>query len=183
MLRNRVGKHLSIGIVLLASLTLSANPAAAGNAKGDDYVAGVVPATFKKEWKFDDWNVWATEYGTCMALEQDTLGYAAYHVWGFEQSPGSRLTMYFGSIENAQPQTVQLSWNNGGDFDYDAQVKHLRDWDAYEISLQANALSVFPRQLTVVAHVNGERVFLNVYNSMDRLRKAMTECLAWQQAN
>ncbi len=115
MLRNRVRKHIFIGIVLLASLTLSANPAAAGNAKGDDgCVAGVVPAHFKKKWKFDDWNVWATEYGTCMALEQETLGYSEYHVWGFEQSPGSRLTMYFGSIENAQPQTEQLSWINGG---------------------------------------------------------------------
>ena len=179
----RLPKHISAGIAMLASLTLSSHPASAGKSKEDDtYVAGVQPAHNKK-WSFDDWNVWATQYGTCMALEQDTRGYADYHVWGFEQSPGSRLTMYFGSIQNAQPQTVQMSWNNGGEFDYDAQVKHLREWDAYEISLQANALSVFPRQLTVVAHVNGERVFSNVYNSMDRLRKAMAECLAFQQAN
>ena len=171
----------SVGSVLAATLAL---PGPAAAAKDDDtYVAGVEPAYLKK-WSFDDWNVWATEYGTCMALEQDTLGYQTYHVWGFEQSPGSRLTMYFGSIQNARPQTVQISWNTGkGDFDYDAQVKHLREWDAYEISLQANALSVFPRQLTVVAHVGGERVFLNVYNSMDRLRKAMAECLAWQEAH
>ncbi len=180
-------KQSKVGMMLcaaaLATLVLP-GAAAAGKDKDDDgYVAGVVPANFKKEWKFDDWNVWATAQGTCLALEQDNLGYAAYHVWGFEQSPGSRLTMYFGSIENARPQTVQMSWNNGGEFAYEAQVKNLRDWDAYEISLQANALSVFPRQLTVVAHVNGERVFLNVYNSMDRLRKAMAECLAYQEAN
>ena len=179
----RLPKHISAGIAMLASLTLSSHPASAGKSKEDDtYVAGVQPA-YTKKWSFDDWNVWATQHGTCMALEQDNIGWPTYHVWGFEQSPGSRLTMYFGSIQNAQPQTVQMSWNNGGNFDYDAQVKHLREWDAYEISLQANALSVFPRQLTVVAHVKGERVFINVYNSMDRLRKAMAECLAFQQTN
>ena len=175
-------KHIAVGITL-ASLTLSAQPAAAGKSREDEtYVAGVQPA-YNKKWAFDDWNVWATQYGTCLALQQDNIGWPTYHVWGFEQSPGSRLTMYFGSIQNAQPQTVQMSWNNGGAFAYDAQVKHLREWDAYEISLQANALSVFPRQLTVVAHVKGERVFINVYNSMDRLRKTMAECLAFQQAN
>ena len=175
-------KHIAAGIALALS-ALAVSPASAGKSKeADTYVAGVQPASVKK-WSFDDWNVWATPYGTCMALEQDSIGWPTYHVWGFEQSPGSRLTMYFGSIENAQPQTVQMSWNNGGDFDYDAQVKHLRDWDAYEISLQANALSVFPRQLNVAATINGKVVFINVYNSMDRLRRAMAECLAFQQGN
>lgn len=172
---------LTNALIILVGLSGLGSPTSPLSAKADgSYVAGIEPAYLKK-WKFDDWNVWATPYGSCMALEQDTLGYATYHVWGFEQSPGSRLTMYFGAIENARPQTVQMSWNNGGEFDYEAQVKHLRDWDAYEISLSANALSVFPRQLTVAAHVGGERVFINVHNAMDRLRKNMAECLAWQE--
>ena len=174
---------LGVAVLVLAAIVLPcASAAAAGSKEDDTYVAGVEPA-YKKKWSFDDWHVWATEYGSCMALEQDTLGYATYHVWGFEQSPGSRMTMYFGAIENARPRTVQMSWNNGGDFDYEADVKHLRDWDAYEISLQANALSVFPRQLNVAAKVDGKVVFINVYNSMDRLRKNMAECLAFVEAN
>ena len=176
------GRKLGGAVLVLAALGISSVPAWAGNSKDDTYVKGIEPAYVKK-WSFDDWNLWATTRGTCLALEQETLGYSAYHVWGFEQSPGSRVMMYFGSDENAQPQTVQMSWNMGGDFDYDAQVIEFMDWKVYTISLQANALSVFPRQLNVAAKVNGKVVFINVYNSMDRLRKAMTECLAYVEAN
>lgn len=171
-----------LSIIAAAAAVITLPSAVVATPRTDNtYIAGVEPAYLKK-WTFDDWNVWATQYGSCMALEQD-VSWPTFHLWGFEQSQGSRVTMYFGSIQNAEPQTVQLSWNNGGEFAYDASVKHFREWDAYEISLQANALAVFPRQLTVVAHAGGERVFLNVYNSMDRLRKHMDECLAWQEAN
>ena len=133
---------LSVSLLLLTAIIApgAAAGASAGN-KDDTYVAGIEPAYVKK-WSFDDWNVWATTRGTCIALEQETIGYAAYHVWGFEQTPGSRVTMYFGSDENARPQTVQMSWNMGGDFDYDAQVIEFKDWKVYQISLHANALSV-----------------------------------------
>jgi len=169
---------LALGAVLLSGIA----PSSAAAREDETYVRGIEPAYVKK-WSFDDWNVWATTHGTCLALEQDTLGYSAYHVWGFEQSPGSRLTMYFGSDENARPQTVQMSWNMGGDFDYDADVIEFMDWKVYKISLQANALSVFPRQLNVAAKIDGKVMFINVYNSMDRLRKHMAECLAFEGAS
>ena len=178
-----IGRRKFAGVALvLAALCISSVPVCARASKDDTYVKGIEPAYVKK-WSFDDWNVWATTRGTCLALEQETIGYAAYHVWGFEQSPGSRLTMYFGSDENAQPKTVQMSWNMGGDFDYDAEVIEFMDWKVYTISLQANALSVFPRQLNVSAKVGGKVIFINVYNSMDRLRKNMAECLAYAEAN
>ena len=173
--------NLAAGIACLtAAVALTGSPAAAD--QREKVFAGIEPGSFAKEWKFDDWQVWAMPDGSCLALEQDT-GWETFHFWGFRQSPGSRIKLYFGSIEHARPQTVQMSFNNGGEFDYDAQVERFRDWDAYEISIQANALSVFPRQLTIVAHVNGQRVFLNVYNSMDRVRDHMAKCLAWQQTN
>ena len=184
MLQKRVANRISAGFVVFAALTLSGHPAfASGSGEERTHTVGVIPATFKKQWKWDDFYIWATDQGTCLALEQDTEHENGYHVWGWEQSPGSRLTMYFGGIEDARPQTVQMSWNDGGEFPYDAEVRSFRDWDVYAISIQANALSVFPRQLTVTAHVDGKLVFLNVYNSIDRLRNHMAECLAYQQAN
>ena len=142
---------------------------------------GIEPAGFLKKWSFDDWQVWAMPNGSCLALEQYP-DEEPFRFWGVRQSPGSRLTVYFGSIANARPQVLQMSFNSGGRFDYDASVERFRDWDAYAISLQSNALSVFPRQLMIEAYSGGSRVFLNVYNAMDRLRSNMGQCLSWQQA-
>ena len=69
--------------------------------------------------------------------------------------------MMFGFIENARPQTVQMSFNNGGNFDYHADLRRMCDWDAYVISLQPDALTYPPKQLIIEADLGGSQVFSN----------------------
>lgn len=174
----RLSQRIILGLgVAAAMLTASASAATTRTAFG-----GVEPTQYGKKWSFDDWHVWALPSHECLAMESYP-NETPFRLWGFRQSPGSRLQLYFGSIENAQPRTVQMSFNDGGQFDYDAEVVRIKDWDVYSISMRGNALSVFPSQLTVEASVGGERVFMNVYNAMGRVRDKMTECLAWQQSH
>ena len=171
-------RRTALGLGVAVAM-LTGGPAAAAS---KPVFGGVEPAQFDKKWSFDDWHVWALAGDVCLAMEAYP-DETPFQLWGFRQSPGSRLQLYFGSIQNAQPQTVQMSFNNGGQFDYPAEVIRIRDWDVYAISMRGNALSVFPRQLTVEAYVGGKRVFLNVYNAMGRVRDKMAECLAWQESN
>lgn len=168
-------RQIALGACFAAAALTAIGPAGART----KVFAGVAPVQFDKKWSFDDWHVWAMPGDVCLAMESYPIE-VPFRFWGFRQSPGSSLQLYFGSIENARPQTVQMSFNNGGQFDYSAEVIQIQDWDAYAIFMRGNALSVFPRQLTVEASVGGDRVFMNVYNAMGRVRDNMAECLAWQ---
>lgn len=161
---------------------LGAVLAAAPASAGEKVFAGIGPENFGKKWSFNDWRVWALPNGSCLALEE-VPGAVPFSFWGFQQSPGSRVQVIFGSIENARPQTVQMSFNNGGKFDYHADVRRMSDWDAYVISLQPDALSILPNQLIIEADVGGAQVFLNEYNEMDRVYGKMADCLTWQETH
>ena len=76
-----------------------------------------------------------------------------------------------------------MSFNNGGKFNYHADVRRMSDWDAYVISLQPDALSILPNQLIIEADVDGSKVFLNEYNEMNRVYDKMADCLNWQDAH
>ena len=158
--------------------TLTAVPASAG----EKVFAGIGPENYGKIWSFGDWHVWALPNGSCLALEE-VPGAVPFSFWGFQQSPGSRVQVMFGSIENARPQTVQMSFNNGGKFDYHADVRRMSDWDAYVISLQPDALSILPNQLIIEADVGGSLVFLNENNDMGRIYDKMADCLSWQDGH
>jgi hypothetical protein len=144
--------------------------------------AGIAPTVYSKKWNPNEWHIYALPDGSCYAIAQDPQ-FAQFHFWGFRQSPGSRVDLFFGSIENARPRTVQMSFNDGGHYDYAARVVHQSDWDAYAISLQSNALSVFHDQTIVAAYVNGEKVFHGITNSMRNVEKNMRKCLEWQQSH
>ena len=164
--------------LLMLGAVLAATPVSAG----EQVFAGIKPENFIKKWSFNDWHVWAMPGGTCLALEE-VPGAVPFSFWGFEQSAGSRVKVMFGSIENARPQTVQMSFNNGGKFDYHADVRRMSDWDAYVISLQSDALAILPNQLIIEADVGGEQIFLNEYNEMDKVYSKMADCLSWQDAH
>ena len=151
-------------------------------AQAQKVFGGIEPAVSLKRWSVNEWRVWALPGGQCLSLSQ-TPGLNPFRFWGFRQSPGSRLDMIFGAIESARPRTVQMSFNDGGLFDYDAQVERFMDWDAYVISIQGNALSVFHDSMTMHAYVNGEKVFGDVSNSMRNIEKTMRKCLEWQQGH
>lgn len=144
--------------------------------------SGISPVEFSKRWSPNEWHIWALPNGTCLALSQEPQD-TPFKFWGFRQSPGSRVELVFGSIANGRARTVQMSFNDGGHFDYAARVVHLSDWDAYSISLQSNALSVFHDQTIVAAYVDGDMVFHGITNSMRHVEKAMRECLEWQQSH
>ena len=142
--------------------------------------SGIVPVKFDRKWEANEWVVWALPTGRCLA-EAQYPDETPYRFWGFRQSPGSRIELFFGSIADARSQTIQMSFNDGDNFDYDAEVEHQVDWDAYVISLQSDALSVFHDDTFVDAYVGDEKVFWGVTHSMRNLEKTMAKCLAWQE--
>lgn len=156
----------------------AASPAQAQRQKVFD---GIIPTNILKAWAPNEWHVWAMPDGSCLALSQEPND-EPFKFWGFRQRPGTRIDLIFGSIAHARPRTLQMSFNDGGKFDYDARVVHYVDWDAYAISLQSNALSVFHDQTIIDSYVNGVRVFSGITNSMRNLSKAMRKCLEWQAA-
>jgi len=169
---------LSLAALALAGI-LAATPA---QAQREKVFSGIVPEHPLKAWAPNEWHVWAMPDGTCLALAQEPTD-TPFHFWGFRQSPGSRIDLIFGSIDDPRPRRLQMSFNDGGKFDYDARVERFSDWDAYVISVQGNALSIFHQQTIIESFVNGERVFFGITNSMRNVEKAMGKCLAWQQSH
>ena len=165
-------------VILVVSAVIGMGVAAPAHAQ--KVFSGIEPGVSEKRWSASEWRVWALPGNECLALSQ-TAGLEPFLFWGFRQSPGSRLNMIFGHIEDARPRTVQMSFNAGGLFDYDATVEQFSRWNAYVISIQGNALSVFRDQMVIHAYVNGEKVFGDVSNSMRNLEKTMGKCLEWQQ--
>ncbi|MDB5429273.1 MAG: hypothetical protein JWP35_389 [Caulobacter sp.] len=161
---------------LVAAALLACSPATAG----EKVFSGVSPVNALKTWTANLWQVWAEPNGDCLALIQYP-DETPFRFWGFRQSPGSRVELIFGAIASARPQTVQMSFNDGGNFDYAARVEQYADWDAYVISLQPDALSVFPEDIFIDADVDGEQVFWGGTHRMRSGEEAMAKCLAWQQ--
>lgn len=167
-------------LLSLTAFTLIGLAAATpAQAQREKVFAGIVPANYLKKWEPNEWHIWAMPDGTCLALAQEPND-TPFKFWGFRQSPGSRIDLIFGSIEHARPRTLQMSFNDGGKFDYDARVEHFVDWDAYVISIQGNALTIFHDQTIIDSYVNGTRVFGGITNSMNHVAKVMRICLDWQ---
>lgn len=165
--------------IITTTVIAAASPAHAQREKVFD---GIVPTNALKAWAPNEWHVWAMPDGSCLALSQEPND-EPFKFWGFRQRPGSRIDLIFGSIANARPRRLQMSFNDGGKFDYDARVVHYVDWDAYAISVQGNALSVFHNQTIVESFVNGQRVFFGITNSMRNVEKTMRKCLEWQASH
>jgi len=169
-------------VSLAVSAVIAMGAVAPAHAHAQKVFSGIEPAVSEKRWSANEWRVWALPGNQCLSLSQ-TPGLQPFLFWGFRQSPGSRLEMIFGAIESARPRTVQMSFNGGGLFDYEAKVERFSNWDAYVISLQANALSVFHDSMTMHSYVKGQKVFGDVSNSMRNLEKTMRKCLEWQQGH
>ncbi|MEZ0242661.1 MAG: hypothetical protein ACAH11_04755 [Sphingomonas sp.] len=167
----------------LAILSLIGIGAAAPSNAQEEVFYRIAPEHPLKAWAPNEWHVWAMPaFDQCLALAEEPQD-TPFKFWGFRQSPGSRVEMIMGSMASPRPRTLQMSFNDGGRFDYAARVERFSDWDAYVISLQPNALSVFHSSMTFEAFVGGQRIFLSVSNSMKNLEKRMTACLEWQQSH
>lgn len=164
------------GLAPLLCLGLTATPAAAQRQK---VFAGIVPDPYLKKWSANLWQAWALPNGQCLELSQYPEE-TPFHFWGFRQSPGSRIDIIMGHIENPRRGTIQMSFNDGGKFDYAARVEQFVDWNAYVISVQGNALSIFHEDTFIDAYVNGEKVFWGVTHSMRNGEKVMKKCLDFQ---
>jgi hypothetical protein len=167
---------LAVVLALGAAATLAATPAAAQRQK---VFSGIVPATFLKKWSANLWVVWALPNGQCLELAQNPEE-TPFRFWGFRQSPGSRIDLIMGAIENPQRGTIQMSFNDGGQFDYAARVEQFVDWNAYVISIQSNALSIFHDDTFIDAYVGDEKVFWAVTHSLRNGEKVMQKCLDFQ---
>jgi hypothetical protein len=168
-----IGRRLASLALLLC---LAATPAAAQRQK---VFSGIVPATFLKKWSANLWVVWALPNGQCLELAQNPEE-TPFRFWGFRQSPGSRIDLIMGHIENPRRGTIQMSFNDGGLFDYTARVEQFVDWQAYVISIQGNALSIFHDDTFIDAYADGEKVFWGVTHSLRNGEKAMQKCLDFQ---
>lgn len=173
-----LGRYTAVMACLTAmvALALAPSPAAAQRHK---VFAGIVPDPYLKKWSANLWQVWALPTGQCLELAQYPEE-TPFHFWGFRQSPGSRVDLIMGSIASPRRGKIQMSFNDGGLFDYVARVEHEGEWPAYVISLQPDALSIFHDDTFIDAYVDGEKVFWGVTHTMRNGEKVMKKCLDWQ---
>lgn len=165
-----------------AALTtmIAIGASAPAQAQAQRVFGGVTPTTYLKKWSANEWKVWAMPDGSCLALAQDPEE-VPFHFWGFRQVIRSKIDLVFGSFEHIRPRTLQMSFNDGGHFDYPAKVVQFVDWNAYSVTLQGKALAVFHDQTIIEAFTGDTRIFVGITNSTRNLEKKMNTCLEWQR--
>jgi len=142
-----------------------------------DGIYRIIPVTSSHSWTVGHWKIWAISDDVCFAVNQwDTQ---KVQFWGFRQK-GPQLELFFYSDGTPQPQTLQMSFNDGGKFNYDAKVEHIAEYDAYVISLGKATTAVFPNVIDFEADAGGNRIWWERELNMSKVESAMNKCWEWQ---
>ncbi|MBC7499189.1 MAG: hypothetical protein H7315_01575 [Herminiimonas sp.] len=140
----------------------------------------VAPATSSHHWEVGHWRIWAEPDGVCRGFNQwDTT---RVRFWGFREK-GSQLELFFSSDGPAQPQRLQMSFNDGGKFDYDARVERVAGIDSYVVALGKHSTAIFPNNINFEAFAGGTQIWSEREFNMSKVDDAMAKCVDWQYSH
>lgn len=145
-------------------------------------VSGIRFQTVKHEWSVRDWTIVALPNHECDALLQKR-SMTPFTFWGFRVKNGLDVQMYFGSIANAQPQRVQVTYNDGPPNSYSAGVEQFGSWSAYVVPINLETLWELPDELSFDAFVGGAKVTRGTTRLMGKVAEALETCDKWQGAH
>ena len=148
--------------------------------------AGQVYSRFKinalHEWSLKKWTIWAMPDHECLAMEQE-VDFEKPNFWGFMIKNGLDVEMFFGSIENPQPQTVQVTFNSGKPVSFLARVQPMDTAVAYVIPFDLEYVWTMQDDVDVDVFAGGNRVFSGGTTVMGKVALALEKCDNWQQAH
>ena len=145
-------------------------------------VAGIRFQAVKHEWSVRDWTIVALPNHECDALLQKR-SMTPFTFWGFRVINGADIQMYFGSVANARPQQVRISYNDGPPNSYAAGVEHFGEWSAYLVPIKLEDLWALPDELSFDAFVGGAKVTWGTTKLMGKVAEALEKCDNWQDAH
>jgi hypothetical protein len=148
--------------------------------RGEKSVPALRPDKILHQWTFSDWQIWAEPDKQCRAIEQDP-NITPIKFWGFRQKPGGRVELFFSGNGNERPITVEMSFNGGGRFKYPDNVERWSQWNVHVVSLQSDALSIFPNITVFESFANGSKILWEETHVMRKVESSIEECLNWQQ--
>lgn len=166
------GALIMLGVVS-AAVPVSAAPA---NFSGIGYDKTV------HKWSVGNWNIWALPNHECLALFQKP-DLTPFNFWGFRVIDGLKAQMIFGSIADAAPQTIQITFNDGPPNNHAAKVEPFLEWNAYVIPIQLEELWAFPDELFFDVYVGGSKVTWGGSKVMGKVAEGLEKCDTWQQAH
>ena len=133
-------------------------------------------------WSVNAWKISALSGHVCVAIVHVQLG-PPKNFWGFKVTDGSDVTMFFGPIDNARPQTVQIEYNDAGPISYAASIDATTGFDGYAIPIKLEDLWAFQDELFFDAYTGGNKVFWSGTKVMGKVALALEKCDTWQQAH
>ncbi len=145
-------------------------------------VSGIRFQGVRQEWSVRDWTIVALPNHECDALLQKR-SMTPFNFWGFRVKNGLEVQMYFGAVANAQPQRVQITYNDGEPNSYAAGVEKFADWSAYVVPIKLEDLWAFPDELDFDAFVGGDKVTWGTTKLMGKVAEALEKCDNWQDAH
>lgn len=156
---------------------LAAAPAAAGEPEYADFKF----ANTLHKWSVKNWQIFALPDHVCVAILHIPIG-PPKNFWGFRVTNGSNVVMFFGPIDNAKPQNVQIEYNDDRPITYSASVDSMAGYQAYVVPLDLSDLWAFLDDLSFDAYVGGDKIFWSGTHSMGKVAEALEKCDNWQDA-
>ena len=148
--------------------------------------AGEVYSKFKTEslhkWSIGKWTIWAMPGHQCLAMDQE-INFEKPSFWGFIVKDGLDVEMFFGSIANPQPQTVQITFNSGKPVSFPARVEPMDGANAYVIPFKLEYVWTMQDDVDVDVFTGGNRVFSGWTKVMGKVAEGLEKCDNWNQAH
>jgi hypothetical protein len=133
-------------------------------------------------WSVNGWTVSALPGSLCVAIVHTPLG-PPNNFWGFKVVNGLDVTMIFGPVDNARPQTVQIEYNDEQAISYPAIVDTTTGSDGYAVPIKLEDLWAFTDDLFFDAYASGDKVSWGGTKVMGKVALALEKCDNWQSAH
>lgn len=166
------------GALVALGAVLATVPA---NAGAPEYGEFKDPDALHK-WSVNLWTIMALPSHVCLAVVHVPLG-PDKNFWGFRIANGMDVTMIFGPVENARPQTVQIEYNDNQPISYSAKVTKIAGFDGYEVPIKLEDLWAFQDELFFDAYTGGNKIFWSGTKVMGKVALALEKCDNWQDAH
>ncbi len=176
----RLGRGWRAALLALGAVQAPA-PATAGEA-GEVYYSQFKLGSYLHKWSVKDWTIWALPDHVCLALKQD-VDPRAPHFWGFIVKNGLDVEMFFGNVEDAAPQTVQITFNSGKPVSFPARVQPMDGANAYVIPFTLEYLWTMQDDIDIDVFTGGNRVFSGWTKVMGKVAEGLEKCDNWQDAH
>lgn len=163
-----------------ALLVLGAVMATAPASAGETYSRYKLDSLHK--WTISKWTIWAMPGHVCLAMEQE-IDFAKPSFWGFMIKDGLDSEMFFGSIADAQPQTVQITFNYGKPVSFPARVQPMDGANAYVIPFDLEYVWTLQDDVDIDVFTGGNRVFSGGTKVMGKIAEGLEKCDDWNQAH